>query len=539
MKNHEWKKSVVYQIYPKSFKDTTGNGVGDIRGITSKLDYINNLGADFIWLCPIYKSPMRDNGYDISDYMAINELYGDMDDFVELLEEAHKRGIKIMMDLVLNHTSSEHKWFKEAKSSKENKYRDYYIWRDKPNDIQSIFGGSAWAFDESTNQYYFHLFDKTQPDLNWENPVVIKEIYQMINFWIEKGVDGFRFDVIDLLGKEIDKKIVENGPTLHKIIHSLNENTFGGKHIMTVGETWGATIEEAIKYSDPKRKELNMVFQFEHITLDWGKYGKWTPKKITAQELRDVLKKWQLGLKDKGWNSLFLCNHDLPRIVSRWGDDEKYHAESAKMLAILIHMQQGTPFIYQGEEIGMTNVRYNELSKYEDVEIHSSYKDLVLDSGKMTKDEFMDGVYKMGRDNARTPMQWDDGLNAGFSISKNTWLPVNPNYKYINVANSLQNKESIFYTYKELIYLRKHSCYSQTIINGEYEPILLEYKDIIGYRRKDSNYNIDIIANFSKNTIKVDYLVEDKKLLLNNYKGIDLDEKSILLMPFQALVLAY
>lgn len=389
-----WHKSVVYQIYPRSFKDTNNDGIGDIQGIIEKLDYLATLGIDVIWLSPVYKSPMVDNGYDISDYQDIDEIFGSLDDMDQLIKEANQRGIKIVMDLVVNHTSDKHPWFLEAKKSIDNPYRDYYIWRNEDNGLRSIFGGSAWEYDENTKQYYFHNFAKEQPDLNWENPQVRNEIYEMINWWLKRGISGFRLDVIDLIGKEVDKKIIADGPKLHELIQEMNQHTFGNYDALTVGETWSATPESAKLYSDPKRNELNMIFQFEHMTLDWGKHGKWTPIDLDFIKLKQILSKWQTEI-NPGWNSLFWCNHDLPRIVSRWGNDGKYREESAKLFAIILHFMKGTPYIYQGEEIGMTNVKFPNLSDYNDVEIHGTYQDFVLEQKLLSHDEFMQGVYKM------------------------------------------------------------------------------------------------------------------------------------------------
>ncbi len=532
MKKKWWHKSVVYQIYPKSFKDTTGNGIGDLKGIIKKLDYLKTLGIDVIWLSPVYQSPMEDNGYDISDYQAIDPLFGDLDDMDLLIEEGNKRGIKIVMDLVVNHTSKEHKWFKESRKSKDNPYRDYYIWRDEPNDLRSTFGGSAWTYDDKTNQYYFHNFAKGQPDLNWENPVVQDEIHRMINWWLDRGIGGFRMDVIDLIGKEIDKKIVGNGPRLHPLLQEMNKQTFGNYDVLTVGETWGANPHIAELYSDPERNELSMIFQFEHMMLDWGPLGKWTPKDLDFIQLKNVLSKWQTELK-RGWNSLFWNNHDLPRIVSRWGDDKVYRVESAKMLAIILHMMKGTPYIYQGEEIGMTNVKFDSLEEYNDVEIHGSYQDIVVENKYLKHNEFMQGVYQMGRDNARTPMQWNDGKEAGFTEGT-PWLKLNPNYKEINVENALERNNSIFYTYQSLIQLRKNSPYSDTIVYGEYKLLLNDDENVFAYIRSDENHELLVIANFTNEEVPLNLEYEAKKIILSNYK--DTSFKQSLLRPYEAII---
>ncbi|QVK18460.1 alpha-glucosidase [Mycoplasmatota bacterium] len=532
MQQKWWHKSVVYQIYPRSFNDTTGNGVGDIKGIIEKLDYLKNLGIDVIWLSPVYQSPMEDNGYDISDYQAIDPLFGTLEDMDLLIAEGKMRDIKIVMDLVVNHTSDKHKWFEESRKSKDNPYRDYYIWRDQPNDLRSVFGGSAWTYDENTNQYYFHNFAKGQPDLNWENPTVQKEIHQMINWWLERGIGGFRMDVIDLIGKEIDKKIIGNGPRLHPLLKSMNQETFGNYDVLMVGETWGANPEIAEMFSDPEREELSMIFQFEHMTIDWGHLGKWTPKELDFNLLKQILSKWQTDLV-KGWNSLFWNNHDLPRIVSRWGDDKNFRVESAKMLAIILHMMKGTPYIYQGEEIGMVNVKYDQLSDYNDVEIHGTYKDIVEEQHKLSYDEFMQGVYAMGRDNARTPIQWSDESQAGFTIGT-PWLKVNPNYKEINVENTLKDKNSIFYTYNKLIDLRKNSEYSQTIIHGQYELLLENDQNIFAYRRFDENHELLVVANFTGNEVSIQLNNRAQEIILSNYEDSNINPHS--LRPYETCV---
>ena len=439
MERKWWHSSVVYQIYPRSFNDSNGDGIGDINGIIEKLDYLKELGIDVIWLSPVYKSPNDDNGYDISDYCDIMDEFGTIEDMDRLLNEAKERNIKIVMDLVVNHTSDEHKWFIEAKKSKDNEYRDYYIWRDpvndkEPNDLGSTFSGSAWQYDEESGQYYLHLFSKKQPDLNWENENVRKEVYDMMNFWIDKGIGGFRMDVIDLIGKVPDDMITGNGPKLHEYLQEMNKAALEGNDLLTVGETWGATPEVAKLYSNPERKELSMVFQFEHIGLDQieGK-DKWDVKPLDLLELKRVLSKWQTELEGEGWNSLFWNNHDLPRIVSRWGNDKEYRVESAKMLATILHGMEGTPYIYQGEEIGMTNIRLENIDEYNDIETLNMYKDRI--SKGYSHEEIMNSIYIKGRDNARTPMQWDDSENAGFTTGK-PWLAVNKNYKEINVKKA-------------------------------------------------------------------------------------------------------
>ncbi len=534
MKKKWWHSSVVYQIYPRSFNDTNGDGVGDIRGIIDKLDYLGNLGIDLIWISPLYKSPMEDNGYDISDYCDIDPLFGNMQDMEELITEAKKRNIRILMDLVINHTSSEHKWFQESKQSRDNKYREYYIWRDSPNDLKSLFGGSAWEYDQHTEQYYMHLFATHQPDLNWENEEIHQEIYDLINFWLEKGIAGFRMDVIDLIGKEIDKGITSNGPRLHELIRNINRNTFGNYDSFTVGETWGATPEIAKMYSDPKREELSTIFQFEHIQLDWKKGNKWEWTELDLIELKDVLSKWQTCFNDDGWNSLFWNNHDLPRIVSRWGNDKEYRVKSAMMFAILLHFMQGIPYIYQGEEIGMTNIKYDSLDDYNDVEIHGNYKEYVIDQGKLTHDEFMRGVYKMGRDNARTPMQWDDSENAGFTDGT-PWLKINSNYKTINVKNDLVSDDSIFKTYKSLIDIRKNSELSNLILYGNYELLERENKNVFIYRRYDDDSELLVVCNFYEKEVTLSVDLKFTEVIISNY-DIDgsADLSNYVLKPYEA-----
>ena len=540
MEKKWWHQSVVYQIYPRSFKDTSGNGVGDLRGIIEKLDYLKELGIDVIWLSPVYKSPMDDNGYDISDYQDIAPEFGTMEDMDELIAEANKRGIKLVMDLVVNHTSDEHPWFLEAKKSKDNPYRDYYIWRDPaedggvPNELGSTFSGPAWTYDETTGQYYFHLFSKRQPDLNWENPKVREEVHNMMNFWLEKGIGGFRMDVIDLIGKEVDNKITGNGPQLHPFLQDMNRESFGKYDVLTVGETWGATPEIAKLYSDPKRNELSMVFQFEHASIDWHpQEGKWRPTEFDFIKFKDTMSKWQTSLNGEGWNSLFWNNHDLPRIVSRWGNDKEYRVETAKMFASILHFMQGTPYIYQGEEIGMTNVHFESLDQYNDIETLQFYRDNIKKG--YTHEQMRDAIWKNGRDNARTPMQWDSSENAGFTTAK-PWLEVNPNYETINVEDALNNKDSIFYHYKKLIDLRKNSEYADTIVYGNYELLLPEDKEIFAYIREDENHKLLLVANFSENEVSRQFDDEMNKVIISNYDSTDYDLSNLKLRPYETVV---
>lgn len=529
-----WKETVVYQIYPRSFQDSNGDGIGDLKGIVSRLDYLQELGIGAIWLSPVCKSPQDDFGYDISDYQDIDPMFGSLDDMESLIHEAGKRDIRIIMDLVLNHTSDEHPWFQEAKKGKDNPYHDYYVWRDgvegtPPNDLGSTFGGSAWEWVPEIGQYYLHLFSVKQPDLNWENPKVRQEIYDMINWWIDKGVGGFRLDVIDLIGKEPDVKITGNGPNLHKYIRELSKETFQkAENLLTVGETWGATPEIAKLYSNPDGSEFSMVFQFEHIGLDEqeGK-GKWDLKPLDVLELKKVLSKWQTELKGDAWNSLFWNNHDLPRIVSRWGNDGEYRIESAKMLATLLHGMQGTPYIYQGEELGMTNVQY-EIEDYRDIELLNLYKERM---GKgYPESSVMESIFAKGRDNARTPMQWDSSDNAGFT-SGEPWIKVNPNYTDIHAQDNLNNPESIFHHYRKLIQLRKEH---EVIVYGDYELVFPDDPEVFAYTRTLNGTKVLVVCNFKGNMVELslqEHLAETNQLLISNYAGeLPLNE----LRPYEA-----
>ena len=538
MEKRWWHSSVVYQIYPRSFNDSNGDGIGDLKGIIEKLDYLKELGIDVIWLSPVYKSPNDDNGYDISDYYDIMDEFGTMEDMDNLLKEAKNRGIKIVMDLVVNHTSDEHKWFIEAKKSKDNEYRDYYIWRDpvdgkEPNGLESCFSGSAWEYDETTKQYYLHLFSKKQPDLNWENEKVRKAVYDMMNYWVDKGIGGFRMDVIELIGKVPDKMITGNGPKLHEYLQEMNREALAGNDLLTVGETWGATPEIAKLYSNPARNELSMVFQFEHIGLDQieGK-EKWDVKPLELLDLKKVLSKWQTTLGEEGWNSLFWNNHDLPRIVSRWGNDKEYRVESAKMLGTLLHGMKGTPYIYQGEELGMTNIRLENIEDYNDIESINMYKDRIKKG--YTHEEIMNSIYKKGRDNARTPMQWDDSENAGFTTGK-PWLSINENYKEINAKKSLEDKNSVFYHYKKLIEIRKSN---ETIIYGDYKLLCEDDKNIFAYVRELNGDKILVVCNFYEKEVEFKYDKDFKnaEILLSNYVDSSLSIDKLKLRPYEAIM---
>ncbi|KTW20924.1 alpha,alpha-phosphotrehalase [Staphylococcus warneri] len=509
MSEQDWRKSVVYQIYPKSFNDTTGNGEGDLRGIIEKLDYLQFLGLDYIWLTPIYESPMNDNGYDISDYLTINERFGTLEDFKILVKEAHQRDIKVMMDIVINHTSTEHQWFKEAIQSKDSPYRDYYFFRHSedgpPTNWESKFGGNAWQYDEKSDEYYLHLFDVTQADLNWDNPDVRQALYQIVNYWIDFGVDGFRFDVINLISKgefrdsdKIGKEFYTDGPKVHEYLHELNQHTFGDKHMMTVGEMSSTTIDHCIKYSNPERNELSSVFNFHHLKVDYPNGEKWAKGSMDFQQLKKILMDWQLGIYEGGgWNAIFWCNHDQPRVVSRFGDDstESLRQASSKTLAIALHMLQGTPYIYQGEEIGMTNPHFNSIDAYRDVESLNAY-DYLKNQG-YKEQEILEILDQKSRDNSRTPMQWNASNHAGFTTGE-PWINIPQNYQHINVEEAMKDSESILHTYKTLISLRHHH---DIITYGNIEPMYMEHEQLFVYRRHYHNQTWLIIANFSKEPV--------------------------------------
>ena len=557
MEKRWWKESVVYQIYPRSFCDSNGDGIGDLNGITSKLDYLKELGVDVIWLSPVYKSPNDDNGYDISDYQDIMDEFGTMEDFDRMLATAHEKGIKIMMDLVVNHTSDEHKWFIESRKSTDNPYRDYYIWRPAkedgslPNNWGSCFSGPAWEYDKTTDMYFLHLFSKKQPDLNWDNPAVRQEVFDMMNWWLEKGVDGFRMDVISLISKEQpelpDKEpgingyatfnVSANGPHVHEYLQEMRQKALNNADTITVGECSGVTLEEAKKYARSDEKELNMVFQFEHMDVDSeDKAGKWTTRKMDLRDLKKILTRWQKGLQDIAWNSLYWENHDQPRSVSRFGNDsDEYREISAKMLATCIHMMQGTPYVYQGEELGMTNCPFNTLENFRDLESINAFHELT-EQGKMTEEEMMAAIGYKGRDNARTPMQWDDSANAGFSGADATpWIMVNPNYTKINAKDQVSREDSVFKYYQKLIKLRHES---DLIVYGTYDLILDDDKDIYAYIRTLGDEKLIVYCNFSENTREVELPEEftDGKILISNYNDAKVSEK-ITLRPYEAIVI--
>ena len=550
-----WKEAVVYQIYPRSFMDSNGDGIGDLQGIISKLDYLQQLGVDVIWLSPVYKSPNDDNGYDISDYRDIMDEFGTMEDWEQLLAGIHERGMKLMMDLVVNHCSDEHAWFVEARTSKNNSYRDYFIWRpaneegQEPNNWVSFFGGSAWQLDEETGEYYLHLFSTKQPDLNWENPALRNEVYDMMNFWLDKGVDGFRMDVINCISKTPELPSVGNeryawggehffnGPRIHDYLREMNSKVIADKGIMTVGEMPGVSVEQAKLYTDEKRNELNMVFQFEHMDVDSGSGGKWDVQPWTLKGLRDILHKWQVGLSEVGWNSLYLNNHDQPRMVSRFGDDGQYRKQSAKMLATLLHTLRGTPYIYQGEELGMTNVRFESINDYRDIETLNMYREHCIEQGK-PEGQVMAAIYAKGRDNARTPMQWNASDNAGFTTGT-PWISVNSNYTEINAEQAVADPNSIFNYYKQLISLRKKH---EVMVYGSYNLLLEDDERLYCYTRELNNEKWIIILNFfaSEELFILPQEIKQRfgNLIISNYSDVDqtTNLSSINLRPYEARV---
>ncbi|WP_320164012.1 alpha-glucosidase [uncultured Trichococcus sp.] len=536
MKKLWWQEVVVYQIYPRSFKDSNGDGIGDIKGMIEKLDFLEKLGIGAIWLSPVYKSPNDDNGYDISDYEAIMTEFGTMEDMEAFLSEANKRNIKVVMDLVVNHTSDEHRWFIEAKKGKNNPYRDYYVWADPsddggvPNDLRSAFSGTAWELDEESGQYYLHLFSKKQPDLNWQNKEMRQSVYDMMNFWIDKGIGGFRMDVIELVGKVPLEGITNNGPQLHEFLQEMNQATFGNHDLLTVGETWGATPEIAKLYSNPTRNELSMVFQFEHIGLDQqpGK-EKWDFQPVNIAELKTVLAKWQTALGNAGWNSLFWNNHDLPRMISRWGNDQEYRVESAKMLAILLHMLKGTPYIYQGEEIGMTNTPISDISEAKDIETIHMYNER-LEQG-YTKEEIITSINVKGRDNARRPIAWNASENGGFTTGT-PWIALNENYKEINVEAALNDSDSIFYTYQELVQLRKEN---PIMVWGDFE-LVDTVDNVFSYYREYKGERWLVVTNFSNEEQPFSSEDEIEKVIIQNDNEEITNLKEISLRPWQAFV---
>ena len=547
-----WKEAVIYQIYPRSFMDSNADGIGDLKGITSRLDYLKYLGIDVIWLSPVYKSPNDDNGYDISDYQAIMDEFGTMDDFDEMLKEAHARNIRIVMDLVVNHTSDEHQWFVESRKSKENKYRDYYIWREgkdastPPNNWGACFGGSAWEYDSETKMYYLHLFSKKQPDLNWDNPNVRNEVFDMMTWWCEKGIDGFRMDVISMISKTKEMPDGEvhdlygdfapyciHGPNVHKYLQEMNKQVLSKYDIMSVGETAGVTTDQAKKYAGEDTNELNMVFQFEHVESD-GKYGKWTDEKFPLTTLKEIMSRWQTELYGKAWNSLFWDNHDQPRAVSRFGNDSpQYRETSAKMLATCLHMMQGTPYIYQGEELGMTNYPFQNMEEFRDIESFNAYNEWCK-SGHLSHETFWPCLTFKSRDNARTPMQWDTSKHAGFTAAT-PWIAVNPNYTQINAKAQTADQNSVFHYYKKLITLRKQH---PIIVYGSYELLLKESEQIFAYTRTLEQEKLLVVCNFTDTAVSFQIPEEFKnaKCLIANTER-SYQDTDIQLKPYEAFVL--
>ena len=552
MKEKWWQRSVVYQIYPRSFQDSNGDGIGDIPGITSRLEYIKELGADTIWLSPVYQSPNDDNGYDISDYQAIMAEFGTMADFDAMLERAHELGLKIVMDLVVNHTSDEHAWFVESRKSKDNPYRDYYIWRDpvdghEPNNWGSCFGGSAWQLDDATGMYYLHLFSKKQPDLNWDNPVVRDEVFAMMDWWLEKGIDGFRMDVISLISKDqtFPDGVPEasgyasfhetaNGPHEHEYLREMNRRVLSKRELLTVGECAGVTLEEAKSYANLDGSELSMVFQFEHMEADFHpELGRYAEQRKDLPKLKEILSRWQKELDGIAWNSLYWDNHDQPRIVSRYGDDsEEYREISAKMLGTCLHMMQGTPYVFQGEELGMTNFPWTSFEQMNDIESLGNYRQM-HEQGYLTEEEGIEMLRHRSRDNARTPMQWDDSENAGFTTGT-PWLPVNPNYKVLNAAEQVKRADSVFHYYKKLIALRKEM---DVIVYGHFGLLEPEHEDLFVYTRTLGEEELLVVCNFSGKTVPYDVpeRFAGSEVLIANYRDASPAQKAV--RPYEATVL--
>jgi len=547
-----WRTATIYQIYPKSFCDSGDKGIGDIKGIISKLDYLKTLGIDAIWLTPIYQSPMIDNGYDIADYYNINPDFGCMDDFDLLLEIAHQKGIRIILDIVVNHTSTEHSWFKSALGNKESEYRDYYIWKDPiddqaPTNWQSKFGGNAWELDEKTNQYYLHLFAKEQADLNWENPKVRDEVKDIISFWAEKGVDGFRLDVINLISKQQDyqndyqgdgRRFYTDGPRVHEYLQEISDAVFNKYGSVTVGEMSSTSLEQCQQYSSLDGKELSMVFNFHHLKIDYDNGEKWTEMPFDFLQLKSIFNHWQQGMSGKGWSALFWCNHDQPRIVSRLGNDQAYRIESAKMLATSVHMMQGTPYVYQGEEIGMTNPGYTSIDQYRDLESINMY-DIMLNKQGKREEDVLAILAQKSRDNSRTPVQWNSEQNAGFTKGS-PWLEIAENYHEVNVEQALKDEHSVFYYYQRLIALRKEI---EVITTGDYTDLAPEHAQLFCYRRRSDQQTLICINNYygepAEYELPVDLAVKQGKYILGNYPELLTDEVTHLvkLKPYECRVL--
>ena len=542
-----WKEGIIYQIYPRSFFDSSGNGIGDLNGISKKLHYIKSLGVDMVWICPFYKSPNKDNGYDISDYKDISKIFGDLNTFDTLLKKMHSLGLKLIMDLVVNHTSDKHPWFKKARKSRKSKFHDYYIWKDgekdkKPNNWKSVFSGSAWKWNEQTKEYFLHLYTKNQPDLNWENPTVRKEVYSIIDFWLSKGVDGIRMDVISLISKRLDfknipnnmifidvmEKYYANGPRVHEYIKEMNKKVLSKYDIVTIGEGPGINLNNGLDYVNEDENELNMIFHFDHLTMDFGKEGKYDPIPFDFIKFKKIFSNWDKLFSKRGWNSIFLGNHDFSRIVSRFGNDNEFHEESSKLLATLLMTLRGTPSLYQGDEIGMTNIDYNNISFYDDVETINAWKEAIDNKKNMKK--FFKAIQKQSRDNARTPMQWDNKKNAGFSKVK-PWIKVNDNYKKINVKNQEKDLDSILNYYKLLIKLRKENS---TLVYGKYQDLDPMHTKIFSYKRWDENDVFIIHLNFSNCSVKINSNeIKDYKLVISNYTFA---KKSYNLNPWEARI---
>lgn len=550
MEKKWWKEAVIYQIYPRSFADSNGDGVGDLNGITEHLDYLDELGIDVIWLSPVYQSPNEDNGYDISDYQSIMKDFGTMEDFDRLLAEAHRRGIRIVMDLVVNHTSDEHRWFVESRKSIDNPYRDYYIWKEpkdggEPNNWGASFGGSAWEYDKDSNMYYLHCFSKKQPDLNWENERVRKEVYEMMRWWCDKGIDGFRMDVISMISKDPAypdgtvedgryadlQPYVCNGPKVHAYLQEMNREVLSRYDLLTVGEAAGVTVDEAKRYADSRGTELGMVFQFEHMDVAAGEHGKWTDKRAEMPKLRAVLNKWQTELEGKAWNSLYWNNHDQPRAVSRFGNDsDEYRVISAKMLATCLHMMKGTPYIYQGEELGMTNAYFDKLEQYRDIESIHAYEDYTK-ARVMSGEEMLRCLKAVSRDNARTPMQWDGSSNGGFTEGI-PWIELNPNYVTVNAKKEMEDADSIFHYYKKLIALRKKH---DIIVYGTFVPLLEDDDNLYAYERTLKGEKLVAACNFSEKIQQCtifEGMADRGTELISNYEA---HEPGVLL-PYEARV---
>lgn len=547
-----WKRSVVYQIYPRSFNDSDNDGIGDIPGITEKLPYLKDLGVDVIWLSPVYKSPNDDNGYDISDYRNIMDEFGTMEDFDKMLKTAHDLGLKIMMDVVVNHSSDEHEWFKESRKSEDNPYRDYYIWKKNvdgtpPNNWGGTFGGSAWEYDEPTDSWYLHLFSKKQPDLNWENPKVREEVKDLMRFWLDKGVDGFRFDVISLISKDqdwSDGPLMPNGygsgwehyntgPREHEYLKELRRDVLDDYDTITVGECPGVNAHQALDYANLDGSELNMIFTFEHMEADAAKDSKWTDERVYLPKLKAIMGQWQKDLHGKAWNSLYWNNHDQPRVVSRFGNDsDEYREKSAKMLAMILHMMEGTPYIYQGEELGMTNYPFQSLDEFRDLESLNAYKEFT-EKGVETPEQMFKNISWKGRDNARTPMQWDDSRNGGFTEGE-PWIPVNPNYTKINAKEEMNRPDSVYNFYKNLLKMRKGM---DVVFDGEFEMIEPDSEDIFAYTRKNDDTELLVVGNFTDHPVEfhVPDNMETGKVILSNEDVTP--AKDMTLSPYEGFVI--